>query len=96
MKYLTCSGRIFCFRGDKMLGRKVSRFIIAFSTTYDAIAAERLFKDCGLPGRLVPVPREISAGCGMAWAGDPDHGQDYMERLEEKGICPEHHVVMEI
>ena len=26
----------------------------------------------GLPGRLIPVPRSITAGCGMCWAAPPD------------------------
>ena len=23
--------------------------------------------ETGIPGRLIPLPREISAGCGLAW-----------------------------
>ena len=32
------------------------------------MAVERFCKTKGLPGRLLPVPREISASCGLAWA----------------------------
>ena len=41
--------------------------VITFPTTTDAMGMERLCRDGALPGRLIPVPREISAGCGLAW-----------------------------
>ena len=41
--------------------------IVTFFTTTDAMAFERFFLDRGLPGRLIPLPEEISAGCGMCW-----------------------------
>ena len=28
---------------------------------------ERICKANGIPGRLIPVPRSITADCGMAW-----------------------------
>lgn len=41
--------------------------IITFHTTTAAMAMERLCGEKKLPGRLIPVPREITAGCGMSW-----------------------------
>ena len=41
--------------------------IITFHTTTAAMAMESLCTEKGLPGRLIPVPREITAGCGMSW-----------------------------
>ena len=41
--------------------------VITFHTTAAAIAMERLCRTQGLPGRLIPVPRELTADCGMAW-----------------------------
>ena len=46
--------------------------IITFHTTAAAIAMERLCRDKGLPGRLIPVPRELTADCGMAWCAPTD------------------------
>lgn len=43
------------------------RILILFPTTASAMAMERFLKDQGLPGRLIPVPGEIRAGCGLAW-----------------------------
>ena len=42
--------------------------IITFSATTDAMAMETYCQARNLPGRLIPVPREITAGCGMAWS----------------------------
>ena len=28
---------------------------------------EAFCRDSGIPGRLIPVPRQLSAGCGIAW-----------------------------
>ena len=41
--------------------------IVTFFTTTDAMAFERFCLEQGLPGRLIPLPGEISAGCGMCW-----------------------------
>lgn len=41
--------------------------ILAFRTTTEAMAMEKRCEELGLPGRLIPLPREIDAGCGLAW-----------------------------
>ena len=41
--------------------------IITFHTTTAAMAMEAMCAAKNLPGRLIPVPREITAGCGMSW-----------------------------
>jgi hypothetical protein len=33
---------------------------------------ERYCKEHTVPGRLIPVPEVITAGCGMAWCAPPD------------------------
>ena len=50
---------------------KKLRLIITFHTTTDAMAFENYCQAEGLPGRLIPVPTQITAGCGMAWMADP-------------------------
>ena len=65
--------------------------IITFHTTAAAIAMERLCRDKGLPGRLIPVPRELTADCGMAWragvAGKPPlEANVEPEKLEAGGF----------
>ena len=46
---------------------KVLTTVVTFETTTQAIAMERECKKNKFTGRLIPVPREISASCGLAW-----------------------------
>jgi len=41
--------------------------IVTFHTTTAAMAAESICAAQSIPGRLIPVPREITAGCGMSF-----------------------------
>ena len=50
---------------------KEERCVVTFRTTTGAMAMERSCKAAGVPGRLIPVPRTITAGCGMCWAAPP-------------------------
>lgn len=47
--------------------RKTPKIVLTFAATSDAMALEAAARDRGLPGRMIPVPSEISAGCGLAW-----------------------------
>ena len=49
-----------------MRKRKEERLVVSFHTTTDAVAMRALGKSAGLRGRMIPVPRQISAGCGLA------------------------------
>lgn len=54
-----------------MLEKKPA-LIVTFPSTTAAMAAEQFCLERGLPGRLIPVPREITAGCGLAWKAPPE------------------------
>lgn len=47
---------------------KAERCIVTFRTTTGAMAMEQACRNAEVPGRLIPVPRSITAGCGMCWA----------------------------
>ena len=47
--------------------QKELKLVITFHTTADAMAMEKACKEYGVPGRIIPVPRAISAGCGLSW-----------------------------
>lgn len=47
---------------------KELKLIITFHTTAEAIAMESACKAEAVPGRLIPVPRQISSGCGLSWS----------------------------
>lgn len=51
---------------------KTRKLVITFHTTAAAMAMETLCRQQGLPGRLIPVPRELTADCGMAWCAPTD------------------------
>ena len=43
-----------------------ARWIALFDSIHYVLAAERVFKERGVWYDLVPVPRDLSADCGMA------------------------------
>ena len=47
--------------------KKEPCYLITFVSTADAILFEKKATAAHLPGRLIPLPPVISAGCGMAW-----------------------------
>ncbi len=51
---------------------KQLKLIVTFHTTTSAMAMEKVCMEKGVPGRLIPVPREITAGCGMSWCAPVD------------------------
>lgn len=51
---------------------RTEKCIVTFRTTTGAMAMEQACRQAGLPGRLIPVPRAITAGCGMCWAAPPE------------------------
>lgn len=53
------------------------KVVVTFESTNHAIALENVFKEQGVPGRLIPVPRQITAGCGLAWCS-PLHAQSFI------------------
>lgn len=65
---------------------KEQRLVITFHTTVQAMAAEGLLKEKGVSGRLIPVPREISAGCGLAWSAPPRAEMDLKREMEKAGL----------
>ena len=54
---------------------KTWKLVITFHTTAAAMAMEKLCREEGVPGRLIPVPRELTADCGMAWCAPVDAAQ---------------------
>lgn len=65
---------------------KVVRLIITFHTTAEAMATEKLCHARGLPGRLMPAPRQLTADCGIAWAAPPEAREALETALESAGI----------
>lgn len=62
------------------------KLVVTFHTTADAMAMEKACGEHQVPGRLIPVPRSISAGCGLAWCAPPEARSQVLEVMSEKGI----------
>ena len=62
---------------------KTEKCVVTFRTTTGAMAMERLCREQGVPGRLIPVPRSITAGCGLCWAA-PREAREAVEDLVMK------------
>lgn len=69
--------------------RKTRQLLAAFSSTVQAMAFEQAAAEAGVPGRLIPVPKEITAGCGLAYKA-PLEARTAVERMiRERGCAVE-------
>ena len=66
--------------------QKKPALVVTFAATTDAMAMERYCLKENLPGRLIPIPREIHAGCGLAWKTEPSEKDRFLAALEAAGI----------
>ena len=66
--------------------RKQQRVVFTFHTTTDAMAAESLCREKNLGGRMIPVPGEITADCGLAWCAEPQSEDILTNALRTAGI----------
>lgn len=57
--------------------------VLSFRTTLEAMAWEKHCLSAGVPGRLIPLPREISAGCGLAWRMLPEEWEQWQPKLAD-------------
>lgn len=69
-----------------MLQKKLC-LVVTFEATAAAMAAEKYCLEKGVPGRLIPVPREITAGCGLAWKVEVGQEEAVTAALKEAGIA---------
>ena len=42
-----------------------------------------------IEGRLIPVPKEITAGCGMAWMTPLENEESVVQFMSENEIIPQ-------
>ncbi len=58
-------------------------------TTTQAIGMESACKKHQIAGRLIPVPKEITAGCGMAWMTPLENEESVVQFMSEHEIIPQ-------
>jgi len=76
--------------------QKKPALVVTFAATADAMAMERYCIEHQLPGRLIPIPREIHAGCGLAWKTAPTEKEQFTKALSDAGIRWEAMEVLEL
>lgn len=66
--------------------KKERKLVVTFYTTADAMGMEKFCKEEGILGRIIPVPRSISAGCGLAWCTEIDQREVIEAGLKKAAI----------
>ena len=69
--------------------QKKPRLVITFETTTMALKMEKVCHAAGAPGRLIPVPREITAGCGLSWLAAPEEREIVLSAMQDGGVIPQ-------
>ncbi len=62
------------------------KVIVTFPNTTTALAMEAACKAGGVPGRIIPVPNRISAGCGFAWCAEGEERQRISAFLQSEAL----------
>ncbi len=62
---------------------KTKKLFVTFHTTAASMAMEKYCAEAGVEGRLMPVPRALTADCGIAWCCAPE-SREAVEALLQK------------
>lgn len=60
--------------------------VVTFATYSEAMSFEQECSDRSIPGRLIPVPRSLSAGCGVAWRSDSSYRGEVSHAAISQGL----------
>ena len=66
--------------------QKTKQLVVTFHTTSAAMELEKRCRENDLPGRLFPVPRSLTADCGIAWRCEPSLEQPLLALIDSYGI----------
>jgi hypothetical protein len=69
-----------------MMRSKALSLIVTFPSTTQAMLMEAKCKEFNTPGRMIPIPGEISAGCGLAWKAEPVYREEIEQLIKDQGI----------
>ncbi len=67
---------------------KELRIVVTFETTTAAMAFEAAARRQKVAGRLIPIPREITAECGLSFSAPPGE-RETVKSLADKMDCQE-------
>ena len=60
--------------------------VLSFHSTTEAMSFEKQCIRSGIPGRLIPIPREITAGCGLAWRISAEEYPQCSRKIQDLGM----------
>lgn len=69
-----------------MKREKSVKLIVVFPTTTDAMHMQQAAGKRKLPGRMIPLPGKLSAGCGLAWCTELTEREAITALTKELGI----------
>ena len=72
-----------------MMRAKESKVVVTFASTSDAMSMEVAARANGIPGRIIPVPSEISAGCGLSWCAPTEQREELLEGIRRFELAHE-------
>lgn len=74
-------------RAAKRVGEEFDQaLVVVFDSTASAMELAACASEFDLRGRLIPVPRSLSSGCGIAWREPPSHRANVERALEELAL----------
>lgn len=76
--------------------QRIPRLIMTFPSTTEAIRAEQILTEQKIPGRMIPTPTSITAGCGLAWRSEPGVEEQLREIAQKQQINYEKLLVLEL
>lgn len=65
--------------------KKRQYIVLSFASTARAMGWEKECAARGIPGRIIPLPSEITAGCGLGWRMLPEDLETWNPRLDGAG-----------
>ena len=68
--------------------QKTEQIVVTFNTTTDAIRCEKYCAEQKIEGRIIPVPRVLSASCGMAFKAPLTEDETISEAISRGDIIP--------
>ncbi len=79
-------------KGDRALntpgGRKRTKkdyIVLSFASYENAMEMEAFCHAGQIPGRLIPLPPQVSAGCGLCWRMEPQEWEAAEDAIRTQG-----------
>lgn len=72
------------------------RFIVTFFNHEEAMAFQDACERNGVDGRLIPIPRQLTAGCGLVWSAPLTARAPLMKLLDDPAINYSERTILEL